>query len=120
MRAMSTKLKVWWAVITILVLVYALLQHRGVRRRTSLVAGVPLALDGYLVDVEHYVLAEALFVVLLAAAVTVLLWKQRPGLLLGGATPGDGDWPGLPGGATYAVDVVEAPADLQGALSRLL
>ena len=44
----------------------------------------------------------------------------RAGLLLGGATPGDGDWPGLPGGATYAVDVVEAPADLQGALSRLL
>ena len=44
----------------------------------------------------------------------------RAGLLLGGAAPSDGDWPGLPAGATYAVDVVEAPADLQGALSRLL
>jgi chromosome segregation protein len=44
----------------------------------------------------------------------------RAGLLLGGARAGDGDWPGLPTGATYVVDVVEVPADLQGALSRLL
>jgi chromosome segregation protein len=44
----------------------------------------------------------------------------RAGLLLGGASGGDGDWPGLPGDASYAVDVVEAPADLEGALARLL
>ncbi len=30
------------------------------------------------------------------------------------------DWPGLPAGATYAVDVVDAPAELDGALARLL
>jgi chromosome segregation protein len=44
----------------------------------------------------------------------------RAGLLLGGAGHADGDWPGLPAGATYAVDVVEVPTDLRGALSRLL
>ncbi|MGI8646393.1 MAG: chromosome segregation protein SMC, partial [Nocardioides sp.] len=44
----------------------------------------------------------------------------RAGLLLGGASAGDIDWPGLPGGASYAVDAVEAPAELRGALARLL
>jgi len=44
----------------------------------------------------------------------------RAGLLLGGAPADDRDWPGLPDDATYAVDVVECPDDLRGALSRLL
>ena len=44
----------------------------------------------------------------------------RAGLLLGGGPAADRDWPGLPGHATYAVDVVDCPADLRGALGRLL
>jgi len=44
----------------------------------------------------------------------------RAGLLLGGAPTDDRDWPGLPSHATYALDVVEAPDDLSGALARLL
>ncbi len=44
----------------------------------------------------------------------------RAGLLLGGGPATDRDWPGLPGHATYAVDVVDCPDDLRGALSRLL
>ncbi|MFN8194751.1 MAG: chromosome segregation protein SMC [Nocardioidaceae bacterium] len=44
----------------------------------------------------------------------------RAGLILGGAPADDAGWPGLPAGATYALDVVEAPAELAGALSRLL
>ncbi len=44
----------------------------------------------------------------------------RAGMVLGGAPVADGDWPGLPGSATYAIDVVEAPSDLRGALTRLL
>ncbi|KAJ1684066.1 hypothetical protein LUZ63_020635 [Rhynchospora breviuscula] len=49
----------------------------------------------------------------------------RAGILLGPA-PGadaatdDRSWPGLPGTATYAVDLVEAPADLRPALARVL
>ncbi len=38
----------------------------------------------------------------------------RAGLLLGGGPATDRDWPGLPGHATYAVDVVDCPADLRG------
>lgn len=45
----------------------------------------------------------------------------RAGLLLGGESDvDDRDWPGLPDGATYAVDVVEPPATLVAALRRLL
>ncbi len=44
----------------------------------------------------------------------------RAGLLLGGAAVDDSTWPGLPTGAVYATDVVEAPDELRSALSRLL
>ncbi|GAA2079019.1 chromosome segregation protein SMC [Aeromicrobium halocynthiae] len=45
----------------------------------------------------------------------------RAGLLLGGEHEvDDAGWPGLPDGATYAVDVVEAPPALQSTLRRLL
>ncbi len=52
----------------------------------------------------------------------------RAGILLGSAdvdastghSTGDSAWPGLAGGATYALDVVECPEDLRPALARLL
>ena len=44
----------------------------------------------------------------------------RAGLLLGGAPSSPRDWPPLPDGATYAVDVVSAPDDVRPALERLL
>ena len=44
----------------------------------------------------------------------------RAGLLLGGGAATERDWPGLPGHATYAVDVVDCPGDLREALGRLL
>ena len=37
----------------------------------------------------------------------------RAGILLGGADVDDSAWPGLPAGATYAMDVVECPDDLR-------
>jgi chromosome segregation protein len=44
----------------------------------------------------------------------------RAGMLLGGGEVDDSTWPGLPAGATYAIDVVEGPPALQAALRRLL
>ena len=44
----------------------------------------------------------------------------RAGIVLGAADVDDQTWPGLPDGATYAVDVVECPESLRPALSRLL
>jgi len=44
----------------------------------------------------------------------------RAGLLLGDTGSNDSAWPGLPAGATYAIDAVECPDELRPALSRLL
>ncbi|TXL61158.1 chromosome segregation protein SMC [Aeromicrobium terrae] len=46
----------------------------------------------------------------------------RAGMLLGSAGDAVDDtaWPGLPDGATYAVDVIDGPESLTGALRRLL
>ncbi len=44
----------------------------------------------------------------------------RAGMLLGGPPAGERSWPELPGAATYAVDVIEGPTSLDGALARLL
>ncbi len=44
----------------------------------------------------------------------------RTGLLLAGGPADDESWPGLPGWATYAVDVVDAPDELAASLARLL
>jgi len=44
----------------------------------------------------------------------------RADLVLGAAEPSDDPWPDLPAGATYALEAVECPAALRGALRRLL
>ncbi len=44
----------------------------------------------------------------------------RAGLLLGGGSADRTGWPALPGGTAYAVDVVECPAEVRPALTRLL
>ncbi len=44
----------------------------------------------------------------------------RAGMLLGSDELDDTDWPGLPQFATYAIDVVDGPGSLHGALRRLL
>jgi chromosome segregation protein len=44
----------------------------------------------------------------------------RAGLILGGGPVTDRDWPELPPGTSYAVDVVECPDQLRAALTRLL
>ena len=61
-----------------IVLVYALLQRRGVRRVVSCLAVLPLVLDGYVVQIEHYLMAESLYMLLLAVALVLLLWWDRP------------------------------------------
>ncbi|KAA1426305.1 chromosome segregation protein SMC [Nocardioides antri] len=44
----------------------------------------------------------------------------RAGLLLGGGAVDRDGWPALPGGTSYAVDVVDCPTEVRGALTRLL
>ncbi len=44
----------------------------------------------------------------------------RAGLVLAGGAAPERDWPALPDHATYAIDAVECPATLRGAITRLL
>ena len=77
------------------VLVYAVLVRRGVRRRWACLAVAPLVLDGYVIALEHYLLAESLFILQLAVAVALLLWRDRPGWALAGAAYAATAWRSL-------------------------
>ncbi|MEJ3748303.1 hypothetical protein WEI85_34085 [Actinomycetes bacterium KLBMP 9797] len=60
-------------------LVYVILQRRGVARWLSCLAVAPLLFDELVVTVEHYLLPDTLFTALLAASVLLLLWHPKPG-----------------------------------------
>lgn len=63
------------------VLVYRLTRRLGVGAVGGTVAALPLLLDTYQVDVEHFVLSETLFTVLLVSAISVALRvKSHDGL----------------------------------------
>ncbi|MDX6196938.1 MAG: chromosome segregation protein [Actinomycetota bacterium] len=70
--------------------------------------------------------ADAVAVASPAAAATALARLKtddagRAGLLVGGASYDDaGEWPALPAGAQWAIDLVEAPEALRPALARAL
>jgi hypothetical protein len=57
-------------------ILYAFLLHRGVARWLSALAIVPLSLSPLLVNIEHHLLPEPVFLVLVAAALLVLVWPR--------------------------------------------
>jgi hypothetical protein len=58
---------------------YALLVRRGVPPWLAALGVAPAALDAYLVDIEHMVMAETVFHAALVTAFVLLLWRSRPG-----------------------------------------
>lgn len=61
------------------VLVYVLLRHRfGLPVWGASLAAVPVLVDGYQIELEQLLMSDALFEVLVVAAVTVALWRRRP------------------------------------------
>jgi hypothetical protein len=69
------------------VAIYAILVHLGVRPWLAAVAAALVLLDGYQVDLESFFMAETLFEVLVVAAIALLVWRRRPGVV---ATAGAG------------------------------
>lgn len=65
--------------------VYALLRRRGLPRGVASLAAVPVLFDSLQLALEHFILTETLFTVLLVGAVGTLLWWDRPGVLACGA-----------------------------------
>ncbi|BCJ63504.1 hypothetical protein [Polymorphospora rubra] len=63
--------------------VYVFLQRKGLSRTVALLATTPLVLDARTVALEHYLLAETLFTVLVTVGLLLLCWRRdNPGWLL--------------------------------------
>lgn len=65
----------------VVVLLYAFGLRLGLRRWLATLAVAPIALDAYEIQIEEYVLAETLFLILLIVALVLLCWSRRPSYL---------------------------------------
>jgi glycosyltransferase involved in cell wall biosynthesis len=63
-------------VLVLAALLYAFLVRRGVAKVLAGLAIVPLSLSPLLVNIEHHLLPEPLFLFLLTAAILVLVWRD--------------------------------------------
>jgi hypothetical protein len=61
----------------IAVMVYALARRAGVSERWSTAAALPVLLDGFQIQAEHMVMAEALFTFLVVLALLLILWRRE-------------------------------------------
>jgi Dolichyl-phosphate-mannose-protein mannosyltransferase len=73
------------------VMIYLLLRRNGVSQRWATVATLPVLLDGFVIEDEHMVMAEALFTFLVMLSMLLVLWRSRvswPVALLAGLLAG--------------------------------
>lgn len=61
------------------VAIYALLLRLGCRRWIAALAAAPVLLDAYQLQIEHLIMSDLLFQILLLVVVTVLTWWGTPG-----------------------------------------
>jgi hypothetical protein len=61
----------------IAVMIYVLARRAGVSKRWATVATLPVLLDGFEIEDEHLVMAEALFTFLVMLALLMILWRYR-------------------------------------------
>ena len=67
---------------------YALLLRRQTGRVAAALAAAPVLLDAYQLDIEHFVMAETLFLALLVGALVALLWSPTPSVAASGLAGG--------------------------------
>src|SRR6204780_3458223 len=73
--------------LAVAVMIYLLARRSGVSSRWATAATLPVLLDGFEIEGEHLVMAEALFTFLVMLAMLVVLWRDRvpwPAALLAG------------------------------------
>jgi hypothetical protein len=58
--------------------IYALLRRLNVVPILAAVGASPVLLDGYQINIEHYILSETLFGLLALASVAVIVWRPHP------------------------------------------
>lgn len=62
------------------VLIYLLLVRLGCTRVLAAVGTVPVLFEGFQLNVEHFVLAETFFELMIVGALVLLAWSDRPSL----------------------------------------
>lgn len=67
------------------VVIYALLLRRGIRRWLAALATAPVLLDAYQLQIEQMVMSDTLFQAVIVAALALLTWRRRPGLVAAAA-----------------------------------
>ncbi|WP_173035917.1 hypothetical protein [Phytohabitans flavus] len=65
--------------LAVAILMYAFLRRRDLARWLATIAVAPILLDARTVLLEHFLIAESLFIALLVGAVIALCWSERPG-----------------------------------------
>jgi len=63
--------------LAIAVMVYLLARRVGVSKRWATAATLPVLLDGFEIEDEHMIMAEALFTFLVMLAMLLILWRYR-------------------------------------------
>src|SRR5215469_11446587 len=109
------------------ILIYVLLRIRfQFASWTATLAAAPVLLSAYEIQLEHFMLSDALFLILSVAALVIALWRQAPsilaciavGLLLGAAAITRTE--GLPMIAAFAFAVLVSNASLAERLARVV
>jgi hypothetical protein len=63
------------------VMIYALLLHRfKVRPWLAALAAAPVLYDAFQIQLEHLLMADTLFLFLIMAAVTIVMWRPKPSM----------------------------------------
>jgi hypothetical protein len=62
--------------LAVAVMIYVLLRRNSVPKLWSTAATLPVLLDGYIIEDEHMIMAEALFTFLLMVALLLILWRR--------------------------------------------
>ncbi|GAB3982562.1 hypothetical protein GCM10029978_086600 [Actinoallomurus acanthiterrae] len=60
------------------VMIYVLLRRRGLPDWGATLVVLPVLFDAYLIQLEHLLLSDTVFIFLVVSALTALLWHERP------------------------------------------
>jgi hypothetical protein len=71
--------------LAIAVLIYALLRHWGLPAWLATLGALPQLFDGNQVELEHFILSDTLFTLLLVGGVVLLCWRAKPTTIEAGA-----------------------------------